>query len=74
MERFTNFTVIVRGLQAPVRLAKCSQAPGAQVGGGQHWGRMGQRSNHAVQPTPCAVGINNDADAASAHAAADGER
>jgi hypothetical protein len=30
--------------------------------------------NHAVQPTPCAVGINNDGAAALAHAAADGER
>jgi hypothetical protein len=32
------------------------------------------KPNHAVQPTPCAVGISNDVVAALAHAAADGER
>ena len=67
VERFATFGTVAHALEASGVLARWPHAPGSGKGPGQHWGQMGQRSNHAVQPTACAVSTNKDMTAALAH-------
>ena len=60
VERVATSSMVALGLEASGGLARWPQAPGSRNDRGQHWGQMGRRSNHAVQPTACAVSTNKD--------------